>query len=247
MRPVEKANVGDILLYTAGELEIEFTIQNQYNPYSTAKEPLAINLGEYCSYCEVRKFDEALHVEHVQPKAPDKYPNLEFSWSNFLLSCQRCNGGDNKGVTDVILADIHLPHQNNTLLSIQYTTGGMVRIHPNLEKDSSEYTKAQKLIDLVGLNKRPGHEKYKPNDKRWNRRRIVWELATKYLQKWEDKTIEIDTIMDLAKSNGFFSVWFSVFENHPEIRKALVNAFSGTATNCFYSNYQPIPRNPPSI
>lgn len=245
MRPVEKAIIGDKLLYTAGELEIEFTVQDQYNPYSTSKPELAINLGEYCSFCEVPKCDEALHVEHVQCKA--KYPNLEFSWSNFLLSCQRCNGTDNKGDTAIILADIHLPHQNNTLLSIQYTTGGLVRIHPDLEKDSPDYIKAQKLIDLVGLDKRPGHKKHLPNDKRWNRRRIAWELATKYLQKWKNKTIEVDTIMDLAKSNGFFSVWFSVFEYHSEIRKALVKAFSGTATNCFDSNYQPIPRNPPSI
>lgn len=245
MRPVKKAKAGDTLVDITGGLNTSIIVQDQYKPYRTAKQPLAINLGEYCSFCEVPKCDEALHVEHVAYQKG--HPNLEFSWSNFLLSCQRCNGGDNKGVTDVILADIHLPHQNNTLLSIQYTIGGMVRIHPNLEKDSLEYTKAQKLIDLVGLDKRPGHKKHLPNDKRWNRRRIAWQLATKYLQKWENKTIEVDTIMDLAKSNGFFSVWFSVFEYHSEIRKALVKAFSGTATACFDSNYQPIPRNAPSI
>lgn len=245
MRPVEKANVGDILVDITGGLNTSIIVQDQYKDYRTAKPALVANLGEYCSYCEVPKCDEALHVEHVAYQKG--HPNLEFSWSNFLLSCQRCNGSDNKGVTDVNLTDIHLPHQNNTLLSIQYTTGGMVRIHPNLEKDSLEYTKAQKLIDLVGLDKRPGHEKYKPNDRRWNRRYEAWDLATKYLQKWEDKTTDVVTIMYLAKGYGFFSVWFSVFENHPEIRKALVNAFSGTATNCFDSNYQPIPRNPPSI
>jgi hypothetical protein len=30
-------------------------------------------------------------VEHIKPKAPDKFPQLEFSWYNLVIACGRCN------------------------------------------------------------------------------------------------------------------------------------------------------------
>jgi hypothetical protein len=30
-------------------------------------------------------------VEHIRPKAGDKFPHLEFEWSNLGISCTRCN------------------------------------------------------------------------------------------------------------------------------------------------------------
>ena len=243
MRPVQKLDVGAVVMING----VRHTITAIYNPYSDAKTPLAANIGEYCSYCERPVSDEALHIEHVQAKALLQYIGLQYNWSNFLLACQRCNGMDNKGNQEVIYANIHLPHLNNTLMSIQYGTGGIVRIHPNLVVGSVEYQKAKKLIDLVGLDKRPGHTDYLPNDKRWLKRDKVWQLAKKYKQKYNAKQIDIETIIDLAKANGFFSVWFSVFDLHFAVKLALIKAFEGTAVNCFDNNLVAIPRNMPNI
>ncbi len=218
-------------------------IKEIYNPYSDAKDDLERNIGGYCSYCERPTTDEASHVEHVQPKGLLKYKNLEFSWSNFLLSCARCNGADNKHNKDVVFANIHLPHNNNTSYSIIYLEGGFVTINPIL--NGKELENAEALINLVGLDKRPGHASHLPKDKRWDRRREVWEIAVRYLAEYENHKIGVLNIIDLAKGYGFWSVWFNVFCNHSLIKQALIQNFRGTAS-CFDSNnnFNPIPRNP---
>lgn len=43
-----------------------------------------------CAYCEDSVADE---IEHIQPK--DIYPNLVFSWDNYLYACGPCNGPKN--------------------------------------------------------------------------------------------------------------------------------------------------------
>jgi hypothetical protein len=40
-------------------------------------------------------------------------------------------------------------------------------------------------------------------------------------------------IAKAAIGHGFFSVWMTVFEDHPAVRKKLIQAFSGTAADCF--------------
>lgn len=46
-----------------------------------------------CMYCEskISHVDHA-HIEHIKPKAADKFPHLEFDWSNLGYSCEICNG-----------------------------------------------------------------------------------------------------------------------------------------------------------
>lgn len=242
MRPVTKLKPGDSVALLDGTTH---TIQAIYKPYQSAKYPLGANIGEYCSYCERPVSDAALAVEHIQAKGITKYAHLEFSWTNFLLSCARCNGTDNKGTKDVVLTNIHLPHLNNTMLSIHYGQGGLVQIHPNLIAGSPEYQKAKTLIELVGLDKCPA----KLGDNRWRRRDDVWKLAVRYEDKYRQTNTTIEDIIELAKPRGFFSIWFTVFEDHPDVKKALILNFSGTTTTCFDSqnNFNPIPRNNPNI
>lgn len=244
MRPVKKLSSGDSIKLLDGA---KHSIRAKYKPYSDAKNPLVANIGEYCSYCEKPASDEAVHIEHIQPK--DIYKNLEFKWSNFLLACQRCNGSDNKGKKDVVLNNIHLPHLNNSMLSIQYGIGGIVQIHPKLTPNTTEYQKAKALIDLVGLDKRPGHNNCLPKDKRWMKRDNVWNLALRYVEKLNKKETDIECITDLAESRGFFSVWFTVFKDYPNVRGALIKRFKGTPKKCFDedNNFEPIPRNTPNI
>lgn len=48
--------------------------------------------NDKCMYCEskVAHVDYA-DVEHIKPKAADKFPHLEFDWNNLGYACARCN------------------------------------------------------------------------------------------------------------------------------------------------------------
>jgi 5-methylcytosine-specific restriction endonuclease McrA len=52
-----------------------------------------------CCYCEDSMADE---VEHIAPK--DLFPELVFSWNNYLYACGPCNGPKNNRFA-IILAD----------------------------------------------------------------------------------------------------------------------------------------------
>ena len=234
MRPVKKWSYSD--------KEVDPPIKKSYEPYNDAKADLERNLDGYCSYCEKPSVDESAHVEHVQPKGLPKYAHLEYEWSNFLISCARCNGSDNKGDKDVVFDEVHLPHLNNTLISVQYLEGGLIQ--PNYNLIEKELAKSKALIELVGLDKVPGHSKYKSKDKRWDRRREVWEIAKRKLEQYRSNEIDIQNIIELTRGYGFWSVWFNVFINDKDEKQALVGSFRGTDKNCFDQEYNPIGRNP---
>lgn len=220
-----------------------------FERYQDAKPRLIENLGSYCSYCEIHlPLLRNCDVEHVQPKGyKDKdgnliYANLETDWSNFLLSCSTCNGPDNKGVKNVLLGECHLPHLNNTFLSLEYLPGGAIIVNRKLTGDSKVH--AENLLKLVGLFKDDGNSF--PSDNRWKLRYESWNKATRYLEKYKNKEIDGSVILDLVISEGMWSIWFTVFKGHDEVRKALIDEFPGTAKECFDANnhYEPIERNP---
>ena len=129
MRPVAKKRVGECIVLKDGTMH---TVQEDYKPYGKARPVLLANLGNYCSYCEdVFHSGTNLQTEHIQPKGLDvsgvkPYQELSTKWDNFLLGCATCNGKGNKGDKDVHLNDIHLPHRNNTYLSLLYKEAGVV-------------------------------------------------------------------------------------------------------------------------
>lgn len=237
MRPLDKWNVGHII-------DANTKVLKQYDPYRKAKHILSANFGNNCSYCEKAYIEERdLHVEHIKYKA--KYPNLETLWGNFLLSCATCNGADNKGTKDVKVNHCHLPHRNNTFLSFVYKAGGVVEVNPNLNANS--HTNAEKLYNLIGLGKTP--KTSSNGDTRWKARQENWDLAQRILYKYINKKIDIETILELVKARGGWSIWFTIFKGHDDVRKALIDEFPGTAANCFDPNnhYEPLPRNPQNI
>ena len=115
-------------------------------------------------------------------------------------------------------------------------------MNPNLTGKS--LANAEALRKLVGLDKGP--KDARPKDKRWLIRTQKWDLAIRYLCKFEDGSADVETIIDLVKGHGCWSIWFTIFKEHPEVRKELIEQFPGTAKECFDSanNYEPIPRNP---
>jgi uncharacterized protein (TIGR02646 family) len=224
MRPVNKWPIGTTYL--------THTIQQTYNPYNQAKPYLEANIGGYCSYCERVIEDEAMHIEHIQAKSLPMYFHLKYEWNNFLVACHRCNGVDNKHNKDVVFNQTHLPHINNTHLSISYFEDGTVTVTPGLNPD--ETAKAQSLIDLVGLDKILGDPRHLEGDKRYERRKTAWKFAAKLKADYD----KIDTfltpvyIAEFAAIKGFWSVWMKVFNNNPEVQNELILAFNGTFPDC---------------
>lgn len=243
MRPVVKAAVGQTVMLEGGQ---PHQVCKDYNPYGDARPVLLANLGPYCSYCE-QYFSNGtnLQTEHVQPKGytvngVKPYDHLKTRWDNFLLGCQTCNGKGNKGSKDVVLTDIHLPHRNNTYLSLQYREAGVVVPNPQLQGQS--LANAQALIDLLGLDKEESD-----TDGRCGMRRAAWDKATCYLADYERGEIKLPRLMDYIKIYGCWSIWFTVFIHHREVRQALVEDFPGTSRQCFDAAYLPIPRNPRNL
>lgn len=244
MRPVEKLTPGEPFTTPDGSLT---EVLDCYDDYHNAKPALIHNLGMYCSYCEEAYHQPRdLHVEHVQPKGYEEggvkiYAHLEKKWSNFLLSCATCNGSDNKDTKNVILSKCHLPHRNNTFKSLIYKPGGVVEVNPLLTGDAK--INARQLLDLVGLGKSP--EASRPGDTRCRKRTKDWELACKYKAKYDAGKTSIDTIVDLVTNRGGWSIWFTVFYGHDEVRKALLD-FPGTAKKYFdaANHYEPLDRHP---
>lgn len=62
--------------------------------YKHPKNKAALKNASYdkCMYCEskISHIDFA-HVEHIKPKAQDKFPSLEFDWNNHGYACPKCN------------------------------------------------------------------------------------------------------------------------------------------------------------
>jgi len=205
----------------------------KYTNYQDAGPDLQNRLGDYCSYCE-RQIETHLAVEHIQPKS--KASALLNDWANFLLGCVNCNSS--KGDTPVNLSDYLWPDCDNTLRAFEYLPGGLVQ--PNSTLPQSIQTKAQAMIELVGLDKYPGNPGREPTikDKRWQRRFEVWQLAEKDRQRLiiNDSQDMRELIVENALGRGMFSIWWTVFAGDVDMRRRLREAFAGTDSGCFDTN-----------
>jgi len=60
--------------------------------HNKVKERLRLECFGKCMYCESKiAHITHEHVEHIKPKAKDKYPELTFRWQNLGLACPKCN------------------------------------------------------------------------------------------------------------------------------------------------------------
>jgi hypothetical protein len=98
---------------------------------------------------------------------------------------------------------------------------------------------AGSLLTLVGLNRRvaparaSNGEVVNLDDRA--QRAEVWAIALMSLDdvRGNDEPRLRATIANLALAHGFFSVWMTVFADDAAMRRALIEAFPGTATSCF--------------
>jgi len=202
-----------------------------YAHYRDAIGDLEDTLGRYCSYCE-RRLPISLAVEHMAPKS--LHADRERDWSNFLLGCTNCNSV--KDDTEVADKDVLWPDRHNTMLALAYSRGGFVRVARELNDELQR--RARTLIDLVGLDRHGGHEGRRPakRDRRWRDREQAWSTAEMCRDRFESLSRSAEArglVIAVAEGCGFFSVWFAVFDQHIDVKLALIDAFPGTAASCF--------------
>lgn len=210
--------------------------QTDFSDYSDAKRFLVSRLGHYCSYCE-RPVLTNLAVEHIQPKGLPAYKALEGRWENFLLGCVNCNS--TKKDKDVVLADVFLPDRDNTCASLDYFADG--RIEASAAVPAGSRVLATRLLSLVGLDK-PISVYLDENGKQ-----VALDRVAQRMEVW-GSALEAKNAVDthpgndamrvlavkLAKAEGFFSIWMTVFANDTDMRNRLIDAFPGTrGSGCF--------------
>jgi uncharacterized protein (TIGR02646 family) len=124
-----------------------------------------------CCYCELSQPDE---VEHVHPK--DLFPELTFSWKNFVYACGICNGTrknnrfaiiDKEGQLQDITRPLNVlvkrppkghpalinPRTEDPLNFMELDLVDTFWFLPSAETDSLEYIRAEYTIELLGLNR----------------------------------------------------------------------------------------------
>lgn len=212
----------------------------RYAKYQDAIGDLEDRLGKYCCYCEQR-LPTSLEVEHVSPKSSD--PDRETDWENFLLACKICNTV--KGSQETNNQDFVWPDKDNTLLAIRYKQGGLVEAEQGISDEIQ--LKVVNLIDLVGLDRHIGKSGSKcssKRDDRYKEREEVWKIAMYNRDELpqSDSDYTRGLLVTAAVGWGFFGVWMTVFKDDADLRQRLVNAFKGTAHDCFDEHCECVPR-----
>ena len=88
-------------------------------------------------------------------------------------------------------------------------------------------------MELVGLDRRPGHPNLSSKDKRWQERMETWRIAERYLNKFNLGQCDVETIIVLASAKGFWSIWMTVFEPHQNVISGLIQGYPGTRLEAF--------------
>ena len=214
----------------------------EYNPWGEAKRELVAEIGSYCSFCCKKLTRSALHVEHIYAKNYEDssgakiYDYRKYHWNNFLLGCVNCNSV--KGSKDIASRNPFMPHEDNPLHFVDVGSGGLITQKNPLPSDES--ARIQAYFDLVGIDRRPGHSKYSHKDDRWEYRMKAYDLAMRYHTKYNSGEADIETIVELATSQGFFAVWYTVFKAFNDIIEALINGFTGTNRAKFDSDFNTV-------
>jgi hypothetical protein len=176
-----------------------------------------------------------LAVEHIQHK--DRFPTLKGRWTNFLLGCVNCNSC--KGVKEVDFAKVFFPDRDNTFAAFLYTPDGKVAPAPTLNPHHHRLACAS--LSMTGLDKDPAKTP-DANGKlisldRGSQRMEVWAIAEEAhrdVKAEPGNDVLKDCVVKLARAQGYFSIWMTVFEGDTELRNRFIDAFEGTrASGCF--------------
>lgn len=185
--------------------------------------------GAYCVFCEMR-IHAGPTVEHL--KAEEAYPNLINYPENLLLSCRYCNS--RKGTNSISIRQTYLPHLHNLMTVVDYEYPDYI--------PSTKHAKAQSLLNAYKLSLVETQEGYP--DVRHTSRMEATYYAIEALQDYLNGELTLSFLTKSASMAGHFSIWYTLFQDYPEVLNALRTAFPGTA-DCFDNEGLPIPRNYP--
>lgn len=200
-----------------------------FSHYSDARGELIQRMGQYCSYCEM-KLDASLAVEHVQPKqargSSVVNQTLLLDWGNFLLACSNCNS--TKSNKPVVLTDYVWPDVDNTFRAFVYSVGGIISAAAGPVSHEARNT-----IDLVGLDKTPVTAD--ASDRRWLNRLETWGMAERAKTRLmnDDSTWHRESIAEHAYSQGYWSIWMTVFCHDSDMLRRIIEQYKGTSNSCF--------------
>lgn len=235
MRPIDKGNT-----------PLVNTELKSVTDYKDWRQDLIDRLGNYCCYCNMT-LNDSPQVEHVAPK--NSVPELLLEWNNMLLACGPCNRA--KSDNDYTVDDHYIPDYHNTHLAFDY----IVVPHPRKNNTpacvpipsanrNADIRKANNTIALLKLDALTSGAR--ATDLRWKYRYEAFLSATLWRQSWDDwgNTMAdkfIPLLKDAALAKGFFSIWFSFFQEVATIKAVLINSFPGTRVTAFDLNSNPIP------
>ena len=185
---------------------------SQPTNYKKYLRPLIDAFGQYCSYCE--RIDK-LDVEHVEPQSANAALSLE--WSNCLLGCPRCNR-DFKRSNNRSRQGFCWPDEQDTFKILRYFSDG--RVKPQINLTPEQLVAVEATIHLTRLD--DGKE---PQIVLNLARRMKFKAARRAKKHFEDGIESVDDVLQQA-SEGFWSVWMTVFADVPEVKRALCNSNS---------------------
>lgn len=169
-------------------------------------------------------------IEHVVPKTKNR--NLVLEWANLLLGCKTCNTIKNNN-NDSREA-YPFPDEYNTAYLYEYKNG---KVQINEELSENEYEMAKKLFELIKLNRE--YNSSKRADDRDIARMHEYNKAKMSLEDYMEAPIPQMVNVISRSPEGFFSVWLEIFEDYPEVKKAILEAVPGTALECYDDEYSP--------
>lgn len=225
MRPVERGAVP----------RDEQGVAKVFARYEDARPDLLDRLGSFCSYCEMR-IENAPNVEHISPKSRDA--GRERDWDNLLLACNHCNA--TKGRAPRRVEDHVWPHRDNTAMAFRYDESGRMEVPTELSEAVRQ--RALRTRNMIGLDPR---ELTPANLQRLKHRRDAWKIATNWrecLRAHPNDEMLRDTVVEGARSRGYWSVWMTVFADDPDMRRRLIAGFRGTSAACFDAETATVPR-----
>ncbi|MEA5618066.1 hypothetical protein VB711_09485 [Cronbergia sp. UHCC 0137] len=229
MRPVQR---GSIPINPNTDQKVSFS------KYQDAKKQIVERIGHYCCYCE-KPVTNVRDVEHILPK--EHYPRLQTVWHNFFISCRVCN--DIKGRSLIRRKNFYWADVDNTFRIFEYhPLSADVKVNSLLS--DPERVIAKNTLDLIGLDRKPGHPKITPADERWTERLVAVGIAQEaFADLQNNDTPEMrKQIVRTAQSQGFWSIWMTVFQNDADMLNRLINGFPGTSKTCFDVQGKAIPR-----
>lgn len=215
----------------------------KFNKWARAIKHLRDRTGEFCHLCEMA-INHQIAVEHI--KSRHTHPKLSSSWTNFILSCSHCNSSKGTKRLDSPYRKRYIwPHIHNTLMAFEVPlTGdeaGVVRPSCNVTQNPQLTQRARDTIALYELNKTTTADG--AADRRYSNRMEAIQMATCRRVEFERGQATVAAILDMARTRGFFSVWFEIFSDVPEVKSALIDSAHFFLNPAWFdANRDPIPR-----